>query len=171
MAAPKGNRFWEVRSKHGRNPIFAHPDELWDACLEYFDWVEQNPLWEDNLITYQGVVTHEPKAKMRAMTIGGLCIFLDIGRRTWDEYRSREDFLPIVTRVEEIIRDQKFTGAAADMLNPNIIARDLGLADKSERDHKSSDGSMTPKALDLSRLPDAVLQEIVKAADGQPDDR
>lgn len=33
---------------------------------------------------------------------------------------------------EEIIRRQKFEGAAADLFNPNIIARDLGLADKSE---------------------------------------
>jgi hypothetical protein len=31
-----------------------------------------------------------------------------------------------------VILDQKFTGAAADLLNPNIIARDLGLTDKKE---------------------------------------
>lgn len=43
--------------------------------------------------------------------------------------------------------------------------------DKQEIDHSSKDGSMTPKALDLSNLPDAVLQEIVKAADGQLDGR
>jgi hypothetical protein len=34
--------------------------------------------------------------------------------------------------VEEIIRTQKFEGASADLLNPNIIARDLGLADKQD---------------------------------------
>ena len=34
--------------------------------------------------------------------------------------------------MDEIIRTQKFEGASADLLNPNIIARDLGLADKSE---------------------------------------
>ena len=38
--------------------------------------------------------------------------------------------------------NQKFMGAAADLLNANIISRDLGLADK--KDHTSSDGSMTP---------------------------
>ncbi|ECS3557312.1 DNA-packaging protein, partial [Salmonella enterica subsp. enterica serovar Agona] len=25
MAAPKGNRFWEARSSHGRNPKFESP--------------------------------------------------------------------------------------------------------------------------------------------------
>lgn len=46
MAAPKGNRFWEARSSHGRNPKFESPEALWAACCEYFEWVEANPLWE-----------------------------------------------------------------------------------------------------------------------------
>lgn len=132
MSAPQGNQFWKVRSSHGRSPIFACPADLWEACCEYFEWSESNPLWEDKLVTFQGAATHEPVAKMRAMTLEGLCIFLDIGRQTWNDYRTKEDFPVVVTRVEEIIRTQKFQGAAADLLNPNIIARDLGLADKSE---------------------------------------
>jgi hypothetical protein len=69
---------------------------------------------------------------MRAMTIAGLCIFLDIDQQTWANYRSYKDFFGVVSRVEAIIRVQKFEGASADLLNANIIARDLGLADKSE---------------------------------------
>ena len=132
MPAPLGNEFWKVRSSHGRNPIFASADQLWNAACEYFEWVDRNPLYEARPFAYQGEVKIENVAKMRAMTIGGLCIFLDIARRTWDGYRQREDFVPVTTRVDEIIRTQKFEGAAADLLNPNIIARDLGLADKSE---------------------------------------
>jgi hypothetical protein len=132
VAPPKGNEFWKARSSHGRAPIFASPELLWEAASEYFAWVEANPLWEDKIVSYQGVTTHEPVCKMRAMTISGLCIFLDIARRTWDEYRDRDDFLPVVGRVEEIIRTQKFEGASADLLNANIIARDLGLADKQD---------------------------------------
>lgn len=132
MAAPKGNDFWKARSSHGRNPIFAGPDELWAAATEYFDWVDANPLYEDKVTSFQGVNTHEPVAKMRAMTISGLCIFLDIARSTWDGYRAAEGFSGITTRVDDVIRTQKFEGASADLLNPSIIARDLGLADKSE---------------------------------------
>jgi len=132
MSAPVGNQFWKARSSHGRSPKFDKPEKLWAAACEYFDWVEANPLYEDKLVSYQGVTTHEPVAKMRAMTIVGLCVFLDIVRSTWDEYRSKKGFSDIVTRVEDIIRTQKFEGASADLLNPSIIARDLGLADKSE---------------------------------------
>lgn len=133
MAAPKGNHFWEARSSHGANPKFSNPEDLWDACLEYFEWVERNPLKEAKVAQKK----HEPVilelSKMRAMTIVGLCVFLDITRSTWAEWRkSRDDLSAVITRVEQIIYQQKFSGAAADLLNANIIARDLGLADKSE---------------------------------------
>ncbi len=132
MAPPKGNRFWELRSSHGRNPIFATPEALWSAACEYFDWVEENPLYEDRLVTFQGIATHEPVAKMRAMTLAGLCLFLDISRQAWSEYQRRDGFGDVTARIDDVIRSQKFAGAAADLLNANIIARDLGLADKSE---------------------------------------
>lgn len=132
MAAPKGNKFWKARTSHGRKKLFSSADALWDACIEYFQWVEDNPLYEMKAFSFQGIVTQEPIPKMRAMTISGLCIFLDITDRTWREWRDDEDFSPIITRVEKIIYTQKFEGASADLLNANIIARDLGLADKKE---------------------------------------
>ncbi len=140
MAAPKGNKFWLARSSHGRNPIFSDPDEIWTAALEYFAWVEDNPLYESKPFAFQGVVVQEPVAKMRAMTLGGLCNFLDISVSTWQDYRDRKDFIPIITRVEQMITQQKFEGASADLLNANIIARDLGLVDKQDTKHTGKIG-------------------------------
>jgi hypothetical protein len=79
MAAPKGNRFWEARSSHGRNPKFESADALWSACCEYFEWADDNPLWEGKVFSYQGEIIKATLPKMRAMTISGLCIFLDTG--------------------------------------------------------------------------------------------
>jgi hypothetical protein len=132
MAAPKGNQFWKARSTPCGRPIFDSPDKLWQSCIQYFEWVDANPLLEDTLVTFQGTAHHEPVAKMRAMTIAGLCIFLDIGRQTWVDYTKRDEFRDVCHRVEEIIRTQKFEGASADLLNQAIIARELGLADKTE---------------------------------------
>ena len=138
MAAPLGNQFWKARSTHGRAPIFADPEALWEASVEYFEWVEANPLKEAQAFAYQGNVTLQELPKMRAMTIGGLCIFLDISTDAWRNYAEREGFIGVTTRVEAIIRAQKFEGASAGLLNANIIARDLGLAEKSE--HTGKDG-------------------------------
>lgn len=166
MAAPQGNQFWRLRASHGRDKIFASADALWESCCEYFDEVEQNPLQEDSVSFYQGIPNHDNVVKMRAMTLDGLTVFLDIDMETWRRWRNDNDFCGVVSRVERIIRDQKFTGAAAGLLNPNIIARDLGLRDIAAHEHTSPDGSMTPKpAIDASKLSTSALAEILAAQD------
>lgn len=67
-----------------------------------------------------------------------MCIYLDISDETWATYRTKEGFIGVTRKAEQIIRTQKFSGAAADLLNPNIIARDLGLVDKKETDNKGT---------------------------------
>lgn len=147
-----GNRAWEARSSHGANPKFETPEQLWAACCEYFEWVEATPLWEDKLVTFQGAASHEPVAKMRAMTIQGMCLFIDIDHTTWVEWRkSRPDLSQVIKRVEAVIYQQKFSGAAADLLNPNIIARDLGLAEKNELTGKDG-GPIETKDLSAREL-------------------
>lgn len=127
-----GNRFWEARTTIGRPRLFDSPEALWAACCEYFDWVEANPLYEAKAFAYQGQIEVEYLPKMRAMTIGALCLFLDVNKDTWFTWAKTPVFSDVVARADEHIRQQKFAGASADLLNANIIARDLGLADKRE---------------------------------------
>ena len=147
MGAPKGNEFWKARSKHGRDKIFSSPKALWNAANEYFQWNTDNPLYTNEVVrTGQDAGKLLPIPLMRAMTLDGLCTFLDIDTDTFRNYATKEeykDFFDVSTRIRQIIDDQKFQGAAAGMLNANIIARDLGLTDK--KDLSSSDGSMTPQ--------------------------
>ena len=140
MAAPQGNQFWKARSKHGKDKLFTSPNILWEAAEEYFEWVEANPLWENKATHYQGEPLDLPSAKMRAMTIEGLCLFLDIATTTWYEYCKVDDYAYITGKIDNVIRSQKFAGAAADLLNANIIARDLGLKDLSKSEHSGPNG-------------------------------
>jgi hypothetical protein len=69
VAAPKGNKFWLARSSHGRDPIFKSPDALWSAAVEYFEWVEDNPLYEAKVAANKGEPDIVDVRKMRAMSI------------------------------------------------------------------------------------------------------
>jgi hypothetical protein len=140
MAAPKNNDFWTLRSKHGRDKIFATPDSMLKAAYEYFKWCEQNPLIE---VDFRGKDLKEVKLpKMRAFTIEGLTIYLGVNKVYFNQFEDglkekkdqvSKDFSKVITHVREIIYNQKFVGAAAGFLNPNIIARDLGLSEKVEQ--------------------------------------
>ena len=136
MGAPKKNKFWKARSRHGREKIFTTPEILEEAANEYFKWCVDNPLYE--VVIQGGKAWSVPK--MRAMTLAGLCIFMDVQTSTFNNYcdksnDSYKDFLQVTTRIKEIIYSQKFEGAAAGFLNANIIARDLGLKEKAETEH------------------------------------
>jgi hypothetical protein len=149
MQFQKGNKFWLARSSHGRNPIFSDPEQLRNACYEYFEWVENNPLYEEKIFHAQGIITKDTVTKMRAMTISGLCLFLDICENTWTNYKKQPDFLSITLEVEKVIYNQKFAGASADLLNPNIIARELGLADKQQNEHTGVDGKPIAHSVEI----------------------
>lgn len=151
MAAPKGNRFWLARTKHGRDGKFKDGEELMNACLEYMKWNADNPLWEKKLITYQGEGTLIDVPKARAMSKGGLCNFLGIHTSTWYDWEKPDNtqgFSGIVARVNEMIRQQKFEGGMAEQFNPMMVARDLGMKETTDNNHRSEDGTMSPAKID-----------------------
>lgn len=169
MTAPTHNQFWKARASHGRKPLFDNPDDLWLACTEYFQWVEDNPLIVKEPVKFQGFGTLMDVPKLRAMTQIGLCTFLDVAPKTWREWKhSREDLSAIIERVEDIIFQQKFEGAAANLLNPNIIARELGLADKQETESRVTVDASGPaleklsKVLGVSRTDPLSVEELDK---------
>lgn len=126
-------RLWEV-TKLGCPPAFKTPDEMWNRAVAYFKWCEDNPIDETKLFSFQGDISAGKAPHIRAMTQAGLCAFLNIGVSTWHDYKKKPIFSEVTTLIESIMYEQKFSGAAAGMLNANIIARDLGLVDKSSSD-------------------------------------
>jgi len=135
----------------------SSPDKLWSAACEYFDWAEATPLLtEKSTFLHDGRVALHKAKLIRPFTLAGLTVWLGIDRRHWNylrrEYDSKSDedeqaliFSQVMKRIEEIMWTQKFEGAAAGIFHANIIARDLGLKEKS--DLSSEDGTMTPSKI------------------------
>lgn len=142
------------------NPAFNSPEEMVQATTAYFEWAASNPLQEEKLFHYQGSVTTAQGNVMRAFTLRGLCIFCGITRSTWDRYRSLEPYAELCSFVEDIIYTQKFEGAAANLLNATIIARDLGLAEKTDLSSKDGTMSPPPAALDFTKMSTSALAEL-----------
>lgn len=159
MSAPKGNQFWMLRSKHGRDKLFTTPELLWEAACEYFQWCDENP-WTTKKAIQKTIpikkkvgkkiqIVNEEQTQQeitptaRPYSLVGLCVYLGASRQWWNSFKKdctdmmHEDFLGIIAHVEDIIEAQQFEGACVGAFNANIIARKLGLADKQEVDHTS----------------------------------
>lgn len=130
MAANKGNQFWKLRNKHGRDKLFASSSLLWEAACEYFEWCEKNPMVEYG---WGGT----KKNILRPYTLSGLCLYLDVNTQYFTDFKKalpegEQDFSLVINKIEQTIYTQKFEGAAVGLFNANIIARDLGLKDSTD---------------------------------------
>ncbi len=142
MAAPKGNKYWQLRKNfRGKQPKYT-PKKLWDKFAEYCEWVDANP-FQEAVLVQKGIKVETEDGdtktkystelpKMRPYTLSGFYVFADMDRTTFYDYEQKEEYATITTRIRNVIYTQKFEGAASGFFNANIIARDLGLADKQE---------------------------------------
>lgn len=125
--------------KGGRPRAFKSPQEMWDKAVSYFKWCEENAIDETKLFSFQGEISSGRAPHMRAMTQAGLCSFLNIGQSTYKDYKNKLEFSAVTEAIEQVMFEQKFSGAAAGMLKENIIARELGIIDKEEPKESAQD--------------------------------
>lgn len=136
MAAPFNNQYWKKRTKHGRDKIFKTPEMFLEVAYEYFEYCDNNPWKKYDAIkggSNAGQLIEIPTQK--PYSIEGLCIFCGITHNTFINYEKDEkykDFFTVFTHVREIIENNQFEGAVVGCYNHSIIARKLGLVDKTE---------------------------------------
>lgn len=142
MPAPPNNQYWKFRKDFlGRKKEYT-PKEWFEKIVEYFEW-QQKQYWtkKESIKSGELAGTTMSVPITPPMNVGGLCLFADIDRRTYTNYKSGEgyeDFFPITNWAAEIIELNQLEGATIGAFNPNIIARQLGLADKQEIDVKGN---------------------------------
>ena len=156
MAATPGNQWWKLRAKHGRHALFTDPQKLWEAAVEYFEHTEKRKWKEKDWVGKDAVLVH--REKDAPFTVTGLCIYLGVEDAWWrnfkgtEAFKSNEAFGTVYAAINQIIYNQKFEGAAVGTYNANIIARDLGLRDKTELS-TPEDGSAFKVTLNIGDKP------------------
>jgi len=160
MAPAIGNQWWKLRAKHGRDKIFKTPDDLWQAATEYFEatdarkWVKKDWVGKD-----ANEVERETETPY---TITGLCLFLDVGVNYWHQFKKEagDNFSLIIARIDAIIHTQKMEGAMVGAFNANIVARDLGLVDKSEQKGTMISHNVTVTREEASEIAKGIENDI-----------
>lgn len=152
--------------REGRPRDIETPEHMWALACEYFQDTTDHPYQKEDYV--------------RGGNNAGTKIFLNVMRPfTWagferycmqkgilaslNKYRTNadmlyEDFVPIVSKIDTIMYEQKFEGAAIGIFNATIISRDLNLAEVTETRHSINNN----KEIDYSQLSDAALEEIAQ---------
>ena len=132
--------YWEGRKKIGRPKAIQTPQKLWDLACEYFQSVDENAGFKKDFIKGGEMAgTIVDLETMRPYTWEGLEDFLfekgiitnlnDYKQNTDGRY---QDYADIIRAIGKVIFNRNFSGAAMNFLNSNLIARQLGLAEKTQ---------------------------------------
>lgn len=130
MASRKTNTYYKlVAGQEAGTDAEYTPESLWEKALEYFQWVESNPLKEEKAFSSGKRISLN---RTRAMTATGFCIFAHLGKAAFDRYAQTDEYKDIVLKIKDVIYTQKFEAAAAGLLETGFVARELGLREQTD---------------------------------------
>lgn len=120
---------WKLIDPIGQagRPVAYQPDELWAKACEYFEWAKASMLKEEKVF---GTGLRAEINHAKPFTRQGLSVFLGVTPKTLDNYEQRAEYEFVMSAIRSIMFDQKFSAAAAGLMNANLIARELGLAER-----------------------------------------
>lgn len=135
MAPKIGNQYYKLRSKDGRNKLFENSEDLRNEITLYFEEKANSIIKKPDVVKSGEFVGTQVFTEIQDFpTKEELAIFLGFAKweslKNYKEYSN--DFLEVITWAETIIYNWKLKYTAIGVLNANIIARDLGLADKQD---------------------------------------
>lgn len=121
----------------GRPKKFETPEELWDAFLQYKEWVKSNPI---KVHDYVGKDAEEVwRIRQRPLTVEGFenyCfehkIINDMSNYFANSNDKYAEYSTICAHIKKIIRQDQIDGGMAGIYNPSITQRLNGLVEKQE---------------------------------------
>lgn len=126
----KGNKIWQLAdpNKVGRPLNFETPIDLWNEVVNYFQWVDSNPIIKQD---FKGKDADKVDYELqRPYTWQSLYVYL--GVTNLDYYKTKDEFLGILTHIGNIIYSCKYDGALVGIFNYSMVSRDLGLMERSD---------------------------------------
>ena len=147
----KGNQIQRLTARDilGNNKKYETPELLLDRCLDYFEDVDNNPSVSHEITTTnKGSQTTKEVYKKNPYTLEGLCVFLRL--YSLRDYRGRSEFSHVFSFIDKVIYNNKFSGASRGDFSATIIARDLGLTERTDNSNNNTNTNteMTPEERD-----------------------
>lgn len=138
-----GNKFWKLRTKHGRDKIFSDAAVLTAEAQSYFDWCDRHPWEKVELVKYRGGYEEAGVPLGRPYTMDGFTYYLGVSgsyfrtakgnlREKIEKGKADEseiELLEAIELIEQVIRMQNIEGAAVGLFSTNLVARIHNIAE------------------------------------------
>ncbi len=130
MARPHGTKYIET------------PEKMWELFEAYVKHESDSPMYKVEYVGKDGDRVNTP-LQVPITFEGFECWLWDndyikagLGDYASNKNESYSDYSTIITRIRQNCFAQNFKGASVGLFNANIIAKKLGLVEKTENTHK-----------------------------------
>ena len=131
------------------------PEKLWELFKEYVQHEKDNPMQKTEYVGKDG---EKVSTKLETpITFEGFECWLadqevieDLGQYSANRDGAYSTYVPIITRIRQNCFVQNFKGASVGLFNANLIAKKIGLVEKTETNLKVEQEIF--KALDLDNV-------------------
>ncbi len=123
----KSNKPWLAGKPKDKESVY-NGLELWEVACEYFEWCDRTPITE---FRHSRTDTHAVDLP-RAYSIEGFLLYAGLSRRQWEKYCTEGALTAFCAgNIHHAIRCQKLEYAAVKVMDPTLVAKELGLANRS----------------------------------------
>lgn len=147
--------FVPFKPKLGRPPKYT-PEELLKKFQAYLRDRKARTIEEEAKEFGSTGNTDIDKTSMRRhcqpISIGDFCVFLGCCRNWWNELA--DDYLGVKEYIRTYIEEFQLKGATIGVFNPNIVARRLGLVEKTQTTTESTQHIIVENAEQKAKLQD-----------------
>lgn len=126
--------FVPFKAKGGRPRKFVTPAKLLDAFREYLDDRKERVInmskFDVGSVGESFINKEEKRVKHHPLSIADFCVFVGCSREWWKSLP--DEFAEAKSLISDYIFTFQLKGAENGEFNANLVARQLGLADKKE---------------------------------------
>ena len=121
----------------GLHKTIESPEKLLEYFNQYKKNEEENRLFKIEYVGREGTRVDTPLHYPLTMEGFKTWLFMnsiiaDLSDYVKNKDNRYDDFAPIITHIKNFIFAHNFKGASVQLLNPNLIARQLGIKDQSD---------------------------------------
>jgi len=118
------------------------PEKLWELFTQFVEHEKENPMLKVEYVGKDGIQV-DTKLQVPITFEGFECyladqgVISDLGDYSNAKNESYASYRPIITRIRNNCFAQNFKGAAVGLFNANLIAKKLGLTEKTENKNEN----------------------------------
>jgi hypothetical protein len=119
------------------------PEKLWKLFTDYVEHEKSKPMYKTEYVGKDGNMVLTPLQVPITFEgfecyLGDLNIIQDLGDYSCNRDESYTEFIPVIRRIRNNCFVQNFKGASVGLFNHAIIAKKLGLIDKTQNENNNT---------------------------------